>query len=83
MKNRYLISTSVKNWYQIITCETLVSKLTLVKYWYKILTHVTNWYQVITHMNNWYLIVTDVSDKTVKNWNRKKNAADLGGILSM
>ena len=29
-------------------------------------------------MKNWYLIVTDASDKTVKNWNRMQNAADLG-----
>ena len=38
-----------------------------------------NWYQIITHMKNWYLIATDVSDKTLKNWNRIQNAADLGG----
>ena len=30
-------------------------------------------------MKNWYLIATDVSDKTLKNWNRIQNAADLGG----
>ena len=31
-------------------------------------------------MKNCNLIVTDVSDKTVKNWNRMKNAAELRGI---
>ena len=50
---------------------------THVKNGYQILTLVKNWYQIITHMKNWYLTVTDVSDKTVKNWNRKQNAADL------
>ena len=28
-------------------------------------------------MKNWYLIVTDTSDKTVKNWNRMQNVAEL------
>ena len=33
---------------------------------------------------NWCFIVTDVSDKTVKNWNRMQNVAAWGGaILSM
>ena len=27
------------------------------------------------------LVVTDVSDKTVKNWNRMQNAADLEGVF--
>ena len=77
MKNRYQILTSVKNWYQIIRYDK----------WVSILTHVKNWYQIITHMKNCYLIVTDVSDKTVKNWNRMQNAVDWvgggGGILSI
>ena len=67
---------------QVITYDKLVSKLVSklprVKNWYQILAHVKNWYQIITHMKNWYLIVTEVSDKTVKNWNRMQNAADLG-----
>ena len=36
---------------QIITCEKLVSKLTRVKNWYRILTHVKNWYQTITDVS--------------------------------
>ena len=50
----------------------------------------THWHQFtrfITDVKNWYLIVTDVSDKTMKNWDRMLNAADFfrggGGILSM
>ena len=60
-------------------CEKLVSKHHMCKIGIK--THTCeemvpkphtceNCYQFITHMKNWYLIVTDVSDKTVKNWNR-------------
>ena len=41
-----------------------------------------NLVQIITDVKNWYLIVTDVSDKTVKNWNRMQNATDLGCSLS-
>ena len=64
----------MKNLYQIITCEKFVSKLTRVKNWYQILTHVKN----NTKLSQMYLIVTDVSDKTVKNLNRVETAADLG-----
>ena len=68
----------LEKWYQIITYENLVSKLTRAKSWYQILNHVENWYQIITDRKNWGLIVTDVSDKTVNNWNRMQNAADWG-----
>ena len=80
MKNRYQIRTSMKNWYQMMTCENFVSKLTSLKSWYQILTPVKYRYQIITDVKNCYLIVTDVSDKTVKlrKWNRMQNAADLG-----
>ena len=63
----------------------MVSKLTRVKNWYQILTHVQNWYQIIRDVKKWYLIGTHVSDKTVQNWNRMRNAEDLGGggILPM
>ena len=89
VKNRYQILTSVKNLYQMITCEKLISKLICVKNWYQILTHVKNWYQIIAHMR--YFIVTDVSDKTMKNWNRMQNQGQkdpgkmqqIRGILSM
>ena len=30
-------------------------------------------------MKNWYFIVTDVSEKTVKNWNRMQISAYFGG----
>ena len=83
MKNQYQITTSVEKRYQIITYEKLVSKPTRVRNWFQILTHVKNWYQIITEVKNWNSIVTNVSVKTVKNWNRMQNAADLGGILSM
>ena len=72
-----------KHWYKITKCKKMVSKFTRVKNWYKILTYVKKRYQIITHNKNWYLIVTYVSDKTVKNWNRMQNAADLGEFLSM
>ena len=80
VKNRYQILTSVRHWYQIIACEILTSNLTRLKNWYQILTHATNWYQIITDVKNRYmcLIVTDVSDKTLRNWNRMLNAADSG-----
>ena len=59
----------------------LVSQLKRVNNWYQILIHVK---QIgIKYVKNWYFIVTDVIGKTVKNWNRMQNAADLGGILSM
>ena len=91
MKNRYQILTHVKNWYQfptavinwyqIIASGKLVSNFSLVKNWYQILTHVNSWYRIITYVKHWYLIVTEVSNKTVKNWNRMQNTADLGDIL--
>ena len=78
VKNRYQILISVKNWYQIITCETLVSKLTCAKNWYLTITHMKKLVpKYHLYMKNWYLIFTDVSDKTVKNWNRVQNAAAL------
>ena len=79
MKSRYQILTSVKNWYQIIICDKMASKLTRVKNLYLILTHVNNLYQIIKHIKNWYVIVSYATDKTVKNWNRMQNAAYLWG----
>ena len=81
VKNRYKKNHIFENWYQIITCEKMVSKLTRVKNWYQILTHVKNWYQIITDVKNWYIIVTDVSDKSVNNWNRVQNEADEGYFI--
>ena len=90
--NRYQFLTRVRNRYQILTSVKIGIKSSHVKNGIKthtcdelvlILTHVKNWYQIITHIKNWYLIATYVSDKTVKNWNRMRNAADLGGILFM
>ena len=51
------------------TCEELIPNPHTCK---------ENWYQIIIDVKNWYLIVTDVSDKTVNNWNRMQNAADIG-----
>ena len=71
----------MKNWYQ---------SFTNVNNRYQILTIVKNWYQLITceklvlkvaRVKNWYQILTHVSDKTVKNWTRAQNAADLGGYF--
>ena len=72
-----------KIWYQIFTNVTnRYQILTSVKIWYQIIIiYVNNWYPIITHIKNWYLNVTHVSDKTVKNWNRMQNAADLEGTF--
>ena len=65
-------SSHVKNWYQnshvCRSVELVANPHTCEKL-------IPN----ITHMKNWYLIATAVSNKTVKNWNRMQNAADLGG----
>ena len=63
------INSSNDNWYQNSHVWRTDTKCS----------HVKNWYQVITHMKHWYLIVTDVSNKTLKNWNRMQNAVVWGG----
>ena len=61
-------SSHMKNWYQIIIYDKLVSKLARLKNCSNSSHIMKKWYQIITDIKNWclHVIITDISGKTVK-----------------